>query len=97
MATSLLYLGPCLGPYSTLGTAGLGSVYICSCYNCCGCYRVAGAAIRVASGAAIWTTYGVAVGIASGIGGGSYGGSYRGCCGGCRVDCNRVCCCWLGC
>ena len=73
MATSLLYLGPCLGPYSTLGTAGLGSVYICSCYDCCGCYRVAGAAIRVAGGAAIGITYGAVVRIASRISGGFYG------------------------
>jgi hypothetical protein len=61
MATSLLYLGPCLGPYSILVTAGLGSVCICSCCSCCGCCGVAGAAIG--------TTCGAAVGIAGGIGG----------------------------
>ena len=72
MATSLLYLGPCLGPYSILGMASLGGVYIYSCYSCC---RVAGAAIRVAGGTAIGTTYGAAVGIAGGIGGASYGAS----------------------
>jgi hypothetical protein len=31
----LLYLGPCLGSYSILVIAGLGSVYI---YSCCGYY-----------------------------------------------------------
>ena len=86
IATSLLYLGLYLGPYSILVTAGLGGVYIysyCSCYSCC---RVAGAAIKVASGTAIGTTYSVAVEIASGIskvasgiGRGSYKDSYRGC------------------
>jgi hypothetical protein len=69
MATSLLYLGPCLGPCSILGTASLGSVCVCSCFSYCGCYRVAGAAIRVASGAAIGITCGTAVGIAGRIGG----------------------------
>ena len=79
MATSLLYLGPCLGPYSILVTAGSGGVYIYSCCSCYGCYRVAGTAIGVAGGAAIGTTYSTAVGIASGIGGaasGIGGGSY---------------------
>ena len=66
MATSLLYLGLCLGPYSILVTAGSGGVCMCSCCSCCG---VAGAAIGVAGGAAIGTTCGTAVGIASGIGG----------------------------
>ena len=74
MATSLLYLGPCLGPYSILGTASLGGVYRCSC---CGCYRVAGAAIRVAGGTAIGTTYGAAVRIAGGISGGFCGAYCR--------------------
>ena len=81
MATSLLYLGPCLGPYSILITAGLGGVYIYSCCSYCGSYRVAGAAIRVAGGAAIGITCSVAVGIASGIGGGFCGDCYRGSCG----------------
>ena len=67
MATSLLYLGLYLGPYSILITAGSGGVYIysyCSCYSCCG---VTKAAIKVASSTAIRTTYSTAVGIASGI------------------------------
>ena len=82
MATFLLYLGLCLGPYSILVTAGLGGVYIYSCCSYYGCYRVTGAVIRVASGTVIRTTYGVAVRIASGIskaasgiGGGSCGDS----------------------
>ena len=65
MATSLLYLGLYLGPYSILVTAGSGSVY--SCYSCCGCYRVARAVIKVTSSTAIKTTYSTAVKIASGI------------------------------
>jgi hypothetical protein len=69
MATSLLYLGPYLGPCSLLVTASPGSVCVCSCCSCCGCYRVAGAVIRVAGGAAIGITCGAAVGIASRIGG----------------------------
>ena len=73
MATSLLYLGPCLGPCSTLVTAGSGGVCVCSCCGCCGCCGVAGAAIGVAGGAAIGTTCGTAVGIASGIGGAAGG------------------------
>ena len=77
MATSLLYLGPCLSAYSTLGPAGSGSVCVCSCCSCCSCCRVAGAAIRVAGGAAIGITYGAAVKIAGGIGGASCGASYR--------------------
>ena len=64
---SLLYLGPCLGPYSTLVTAGSGGVCICSCYGCCGCCGVAGAAIEVTSGAAIRTTCSAAVKIAGEI------------------------------
>ena len=73
MATSLLYLGPCLGPCSTLVTAGSGGVYICSCCSCYSYCGVARAAIRVASGAAIRTTCSAAVGIASGIGGAASG------------------------
>ena len=79
MATSLLYLGPYLGPCFILVTAGSGGVCVCSycsCYNYCG---VAGAAIGVASSAAIRTTCSAAVGIASGIGGAASGisrGSY---------------------
>ena len=99
MATSLLYLGPCLGPYSILVTAGSGGVYVYSCCSCYGCCGVAGAAIGVASSAVIRTTCGAAVGIvsrisraASGISGavcgGSCGGfsrsSYGYCCGGCN-------------
>ena len=68
MATSLLYLGLCLGPYSILVTASSGGVYMYSYCSDCGCYRVAGAAIKVASSTAIGTTYGTAVKIASGIG-----------------------------
>ena len=78
MATSLLYLGPCPGLYSILVTAGSGGVYI---YNCCSyysCCRVADAAIRVAGGAVIGTTYSAAVGIAGGISGAVYRGSCRG-------------------
>ena len=71
MAISLLYLGPCLGPCSILVTAGSGGS-CCSYYGCCG---VAGATIRVASGAAIGTTCGTAVGIAGGIGGAFCGAS----------------------
>ena len=67
MATSLLYLGPYLGPYSILVTAGLGGVYIYNCCIHCGCYRVTGAAIKVASSTVIGTTYGAAVRIADGI------------------------------
>ena len=65
MATSLLYLGLCLGFYSILVTASLGG----SCYSCCGCCGVAGAAIKVASSIAIGTTCSTAVKIAGGIGG----------------------------
>ena len=73
MATSLLYLGPCLGPYFILVTAGLGG----SCCSYCGCCGVAKAAIRVAGGAAIGTTCGAAVGIANGIGRAFYRTSYK--------------------
>ena len=76
----MLYLGPCLGPYSILVTASSGGVCVCSCCGCRNCYRVAGAAIRVASGAAIRTTCSTAVKIASGISkafcGASFGASY---------------------
>ena len=74
MATFLLYLGPCLGFCSILVTASLGGVYIYSCCSYYSCYRVAGAAIRVAGGAAIGTTCSTAVGIAGGISGGFCGG-----------------------
>ena len=80
MATSLLYLSPCLGPYSILVTVGSGGVCIYSCCSYYSCYGVAGAAIKVASGAAIGTTYSAAVGITSGIGrtaSGISGGSCR--------------------
>ena len=80
MATSLLYLGPCLGPYSILVTAGSGSVYIYNCCSCCSCCRVTGAAIRVASNIAIGTTCSTAVRTASGISGHS-----------CRYYCGRCC------
>ena len=66
---SLLYLGSCLGLCFILVTAGSGGVYICSCCGYCGCYGVAGAAIKVIGGAAIRTTYSATVRIASGIGG----------------------------
>ena len=52
MATSLLYLSPCLRLYSILITASSGSVYVCSCCSYCGCYRVAGAVIKITDGAA---------------------------------------------
>ena len=80
MATSLLYLGLCLGFYSILVTAGSGGVYIYSYCSYYGCYRVAGAAIKVASSTAIRTTYSTAIKIASRIGGAASrigGGSYR--------------------
>ena len=80
MATSLLYLGLCLGPYSILVTASSGGV--CNCCSCYGCCKVAGAAIKVTSGTAIGTTYSTAVKIAGGIGrtaSGIGGGSYRAC------------------
>ena len=76
MATSLLYLGPCLGPCFILVTASSGGVCMCGCCSCCsycGCCGVAGAAIRVASGIAIRTTCSAAVGIAGGIGGAASG------------------------
>ena len=69
MATSLLYLGPCLGPYSILVTAGSGGVCVCSYCSYYSCYGVAGAAIKVTSGTAIKTTYNAAVKIASRISG----------------------------
>jgi hypothetical protein len=47
--------------------ASLGGVYIYNCYSCCGCYRVIGAVIKVASSTVIRTTYNIAVKIASGI------------------------------
>ena len=84
MATSLLYLGLCLGPYSILVTAGSGGV--CSCCGCYSCYRVAGAVIEVASSAAIGTTCGTAVRIASGIGGAA-SGIGRAFCGYCGDSC----------
>ena len=80
MATSLLYLGSYLGPYSILVTAGLGGVCVCSCCSYYGCYGVAGAAIRVAGSTVIRTTCSTAVGIASEIGGAAgkiSGGSCR--------------------
>ena len=76
MATSLLYLGLCLSPYSILVTAGLGGVYIYSCCSCYSCCRVAKAAIRVASGAAIGITCSTVIEIASRISGGFCGGFY---------------------
>ena len=80
MATFLLYLSLYLGPYSTLVTASSGGVCVCSYCSYYSCYRVAGVAIKVASSAAIRTTYGAAVGIASGIGGAA-GGIGGGSCG----------------
>ena len=89
MATSLLYLGLYLGPYSILITAGSGGVYIYSYCSCCGCYRVARAAIRVANstairvatGTVIGITSGTTVGIANRISRGSYGHYYKYYCG----------------
>ena len=83
MATSLLYLSLCLGPYSILVIAGSGGVYIysyCSyysCYNYYSYYRVAGAAIKVTNSTAIGTTYSTAVKIASGISRAFYKTSYK--------------------
>ena len=59
----MLYLSSYLGLYSILVTASLGGSY----YSYCGCYGVAGAAIKIASGTAIGTTYSTAVEIAGGI------------------------------
>ena len=82
MATSLLYLGLCLGFCSILVIASSGGVCVYSCCSCCGCCGVVGVAIEVASGTVIRTTCSAAVGIAGGIGGCSCG--YRcGCCCGC--------------
>ena len=75
MATSLLYLGLCLGFYSILVTAGLGGVCARSCYNYCSCYGIAGATIGVAGGTVIGITCGTVVGIAGGIGGAFCGAS----------------------
>ena len=63
----LLYLSPYLSPYSILVTASSGGVYIYSCCSCCGCYKVAGAAIKVTGGTAIKITCSTAVKIAGGI------------------------------
>ena len=52
MATSLLYLGLCLGPYSILVTASSGGICVYSCYSCYSYYGVAGAAIKITSKAA---------------------------------------------
>ena len=79
MATFLLYLGLCLSFYFILVTASSGSVCMCGycgCYSCYSYYRVVGAAIKVTSGTAIRTTYGVVVKIASGISRGSCGHYY---------------------
>ena len=73
MATSLLYLGFCLGPYFILGTASSGGVYVCSYCSCCGCCGVTGAVIGVASGTAIGITCSAVVGIVGGIGGAASG------------------------
>ena len=82
MATSLLYLGLCLGLYSILVTASLGGVYMCSYCSCCGCCGVAGAAIEVAGGAVIRITCSTAVRIAGGISRAFYGASCgASCCG----------------
>ena len=75
---------------SILVTAGLGGVYIYSCCSYCGCYRVAGAAIGVASSVAIGTTCSIAVKIASGISGAASRiskGSYKDSCEGYYGDC----------
>ena len=87
MATSLLYLSPCLGPYFILVTAGSGGVCVCSYCSCCSCYGVTRAAIEIAGNTAIGTTYSAAIKMASGINRtanrisrGSYGDSYRGSC-----------------
>ena len=82
MATSLLYLGPYLGLYSILVTAGLGGVCIYSCYY--SYYRVAGAAIKVTSNIAIRTTCSIAVKIASRI-----SKAFYRCC--CRCYCRDFC------
>ena len=85
MVTSLLYLSPCLGLCFILVTASLGGVCVCSCCSCCSCCGVVKAAIGVASGAAIKTTYSTVIEIASGISGAASeisGGSCRDSCGG---------------
>ena len=46
---------------------------MCSYCSCCGCCRVTKAAIKVAGGTAIGTTYSTVVKIASGIGGAASG------------------------
>ena len=63
-----MYLGPYLGPYSILVTAGLGGIYIYSYCSYYGCYRVVKAVIKITSGTAIRITCNIAVKIASGIG-----------------------------
>ena len=86
MATSLLYLGFCLGFCFILVTASSGGVCVCSCCGCHSCCKVAGAVIEVAGGAAIRTTCNAAVGIAGGIGGAF-----------CGASCGAFCCgasCW---
>ena len=87
----MLYLSSYLGSYSILVTAGLGGVYIYSCYSYCGCCGVAGAAIRVAGGIAIRITCNTAVKIVSGIGGAA-SGINRGFCG----DSCWAYCWWVG-
>ena len=68
MAIFLLYLSL----YFILVTDSSGGVYIYSCCGYCGCYRVIGAAIRVASNIVIKTTSNTVVKIASKISKGSY-------------------------
>ena len=91
----MLYLGPCLGPYSILVTAGLGGVYIYSCCSCCGgSYKGYYSTLSTAS-SAIGTTGSAAVEIVGGISRGSYGDFcghycrhyYGGCCGGSCGNC----------
>ena len=87
MATSLLYLGLCLGLCSTLGTVGSGSVCVCSCCSCYSCCRVIGAVIKVTSGTAIGITCSTAVRIASRIGGTASGINRAFCGASCRASC----------
>jgi hypothetical protein len=86
----LLYLGPCLGPCSILGTASLGGAYVYSCCGCCGCCGCRGlyccwaeegsggvgvlGRVVVAAGAAIRVAGGAAIGTTSGAAVGIAGG-----------------------
>jgi hypothetical protein len=57
--------------------ANSGGVYVYNYYSYCSCYRVTGAAIRVANNTVIGTTCNTAVGTASEISRGFYKVYYR--------------------